>query len=185
MARIEAEAARMGRLVDDLLALARMDRPSGDTREPVDVGRVAAEAVDAARVVDGSRVWDLDVPPAPVAVVVGDPSRLRQVVDNLLANARLHTPSGTSVRTTVAVDGDRVHLEVRDDGPGIRRADRERAFDRFWRATRADENPVEGTGLGLAIVRSIARDHGGDAHLADVPVGTTVLVQLPLARGQR
>jgi len=185
MARIEAEAARMGRLVDDLLALARMDTTAGDARERVDLGRIAAEAVDAARVVDGSRVWDLDVPADPVAVVVGDPSRLRQVVDNLLANARIHTPTGTTVRTRVGVDDDLVVLEVLDDGPGIPAADRERAFDRFWRATRADENPVEGTGLGLAIVRAIARAHGGDATLPDVPVGTAVRVALPLAGDQR
>jgi len=185
MARIEAEAARMGRLVDDLLALARMDVTAPQATEAVDVGLVAAEAVDAARVVDPARTWDLDVPPSPVAVVSGDPARLRQVVDNLLANARLHTPAGTTVETRVVAAGDRVRLEVRDDGPGIPAADREHAFDRFWRATRADENPVEGTGLGLAIVRAIARAHGGDARLDDVDRGTAVVVELPVATAQR
>jgi len=178
MARIESEAARMGRLVEDLLALARMDREPTTRREPVDLGRVAAEAVDAARVVDGTRTWDLDVPADPVAVVPGDPAQLRQVVDNLLANARAHTPAGTTVTTAVEVPGGRVRLRVHDDGPGIPPADRERAFDRFWRATRTDENPVAGSGLGLAIVRSIARAHGGDASLGEGP-GTTVLVDLP------
>ncbi|MFP5322627.1 MAG: sensor histidine kinase [Acidimicrobiia bacterium] len=181
MARIEAEAARMSRLVDDLLALARMDRTPGDRRELVDVGLVAAEAVDAARVVDGARTWDLDLPDGPVAVVSGDAARLRQVVDNLLANARAHTPPGTTVRTSVAVAGDRVRLGVADDGPGIAAEDRERAFDRFWRATRADENPGEGTGLGLAIVRAIAVAHGGAAWLEDVARGTSVVVELPAA----
>jgi len=182
MARIEGEAARMGRLVDDLLALARMDRDEpAHRREPVDLGRVAGEAVDAARVVDGTRTWDLDVPAAPDAVVAGDAAQLRQVVDNLLANARAHTPPGTTVATTVDVDDGRVRLKVRDDGPGIPPADRERAFDRFWRATRSDENPVAGSGLGLAIVRSIARAHGGEATLGDGTGGrgTTVRVELP------
>ncbi|HEX4901408.1 MAG TPA: HAMP domain-containing sensor histidine kinase [Acidimicrobiales bacterium] len=182
MDRIEAEATRMGRLVDDLLALARMDREPSARRELVDVGRVVAEAVDAARVVDGTRTWDLDVPAEPTATVLGDAAQLRQVADNLLANARLHTPEGTSVATSVAADGGMVRVEVRDDGPGIAPEDRARAFDRFWQATRADESTVQGTGLGLAIVRSIARAHGGDAHLADdVTQGTAVVVELPVA----
>lgn len=181
MSRIEAEATRMGRLVEDLLALARMDREPTARREPVDLGRVVADAVDAARVVDGTRTWDLDVPAEPVAVVAGDPAQLRQVVDNLLTNARLHTPQGTTVTATVRADDGSVHLEVRDDGPGIAPEDRERAFDRFWQATRADESATEGTGLGLAIVRSIAEAHGGGARLADAPRGTVVVVDLPRA----
>lgn len=182
MTRIEAEATRMGRLVDDLLALARMDREPAARREAVDVGRVVADAVDAARVVDGTRTWDLDVPAEPVAVVAGDPAQLRQVVDNLLANARLHTPPGTGVVASVVVDDGAVRLEVRDDGPGIAPADRARVFDRFWRATRADESAGQGTGLGLAIVRSIARAHGGEARLdGAVERGTAVVVELPLA----
>lgn len=180
MARIESEAARMGRLVDELLTLARMDREPTARREPVDLGRVAAEAVDAARVVDSDRTWDLDVPPDPVAVVAGDAAQLRQVVDNLLANARAHTPPGTTVATSVAAADAGVRLVVRDDGPGIPAADRERAFDRFWRSTRSDENPVGGSGLGLAIVRSITEAHGGEARLEEpAGGGTRVVVELP------
>lgn len=179
MARIEAEASRMSRLVEDLLLLARMDRAPDVRSTPVDVGRVAAEAVDAVRVVDGERTWDLDVPAGREAVVEGDPGQLRQVLDNLLTNARLHTPPGTTVQTRVSVADGRVRVEVRDDGPGIPAAERERAFDRFWRSTRTDENPVAGTGLGLAIVRSIARAHGGDATLEDARPGTVVVVDLP------
>jgi len=181
MSRIEAEATRMGRLVDDLLALARMDREPVARRELVDVGRVVADAVDAARVVDGARTWDLDVPAEPVAVVAGDPVQLRQVADNLLTNARLHTPEGTTVTASVRADGDSVRFEVHDDGPGIAPEDRAQAFDRFWQATRADESATEGTGLGLAIVRSIAEAHGGGARLADVARGTAVVVELPCA----
>jgi len=180
MARIESEANRMSRLVEDLLLLARMDRAPDVRAEPVDVGRVAAEAVDAVRVVDGDRTWDLDVPAGREAVVEGDAGQLRQVLDNLLTNARLHTPPGTTVLTRVGVADGRVRIEVRDDGPGIPAPERDRAFDRFWRSTRTDENPVAGTGLGLAIVRSIARAHGGDASLSAAgDHGTLVVVDLP------
>ena len=179
MARIESEANRMRRLVEDLLLLARMDREPVVRAERVDVGRVAADAVDAVRVVDGDRTWDLDVPAAPEAVVDGDPGQLRQVLDNLLTNARVHTPAGTTVRTSVRIDGDRVRIEVADDGPGIDPDGRDRAFDRFWRGTRTDENPVAGTGLGLAIVREIARAHGGDATIGDTGGGTSIVVTLP------
>lgn len=180
MDRIEGEANRMSRLVEDLLLLARMDREPGNRSEPVDLGRIAADAVDAVRVVDGERTWDLDVPAGSDGVVSGDPGQLRQVVDNLLTNARVHTPPGTTVRTVVRADHGRVHLEVVDDGPGMPAAERGHAFDRFWRATRTDENPVAGTGLGLAIVREIATAHGGEARIEEAPGGgTRVVVDLP------
>ncbi len=122
--------------------------------------------------------------PGPLrpATVVIDGEHLRMLLDNLLANARLHTPPGTGVVASVVVDDGAVRLEVRDDGPGIAPADRARVFDRFWQATRADESAGQGTGLGLAIVRSIARAHGGEARLdGAVERGTAVVVELPLA----
>ena len=91
MARIEAEAERMGVLVDDLLLLARLDQGRPLAREPVDLVAIARDAVDAARAIDPARAIDLDVPAE--AVVTGDAGRLRQVVDNLLENARVHTPA--------------------------------------------------------------------------------------------
>lgn len=171
MERIEAEATRMSRLVEDLLLLARLDQSPSPARQLVDLGHVAGEAVDTARVVDPSRTWDLEVDARAELQVIGDPGALRQVFDNLLANARSHTPPGTTVCVHVGREVDRVVAEVVDDGPGLAPEDRERAFDRFWRSTRGDENPGAGTGLGLAIVRSIARAHGGDVALSEADGG--------------
>ena len=169
MARIEAEATRMSRLVDDLMLLARLDqhRPAGTA--PVDLGLVLGEAIDAVRVVDPDRTYDLDAPAG--AAVPGDRDQLRQVFDNLLSNARLHTPEGTTVDVRATEVAGNVVVVVADDGPGFDDADREHAFDRFWRSTRADENPVPGSGLGLSIVASITAAHGGTVALDRGPAG--------------
>ncbi len=171
MERIEAEATRMTRLVDDLMLLARLDQRRAPETAPVDLGRIVGEAVDAVRVVDGDRTYDLDVAPDDPTTVTGDADQLRQVLDNLLTNARNHTPVGTTVTVTVAGGPDSVTVDVVDDGPGFRPDDRARAFDRFWRATRSDENPLAGSGLGLAIVASIVEAHGGTVALDDAPSG--------------
>ncbi len=183
MARIEDEATRMTRLVEDLLLLARMDQSREPVRQQVDLGTIAGEAVDAVRVVDQTRSYDLQVPPGEVITLTGDPHALRRVFDNLLANARTHTPAGTTVTTTVGRNDDGLVVEVADDGPGFSPADREHAFDRFWRSTRTDENPVPGTGLGLAIVQSIVHAHGGDVALDDAPGGgARFTITLPVER---
>ncbi|WP_436792553.1 sensor histidine kinase [Actinospongicola halichondriae] len=171
MDRIEAEATRMSRLVDDLMVLARLDQRPARAETPVDIGRVVGEAVDAARVVDTDRTYDLDLPTESTAVVAGDADQLRQVLDNLLANGRRHTPEGTTIATAVRSTDDAVVVDVVDDGPGFRPEDRTRAFDRFWRATRSDENPLDGSGLGLSIVHSIVEAHGGSVTLDDSPAG--------------
>ncbi len=185
MERIESEATRMSRLVEAMLQLARLDREPGIERGAVDPVRIAGESVDAARVVDGARAYDLDVDAravddTPVALD-GDRDQLRQVLDNLLTNARLHTPPGTTVTTTVSVHDGTCSIVVADDGPGFSADDRRHAFDRFWRSTRTDENPVDGTGLGLAIVRSIVEAHGGAIVLDDTPGGgARFTITLPL-----
>ena len=171
MERIEAEATRMSRLVDDLMLLARLDQRRAPAAEPVDLGRVAGDAVDAIRVVDGERTYDLDVAADDPTTIAGDRDQLRQVFDNLLTNARTHTPVGTTVAITVSGDDDTVTVEVVDDGPGFRPDDRTRAFDRFWRATRSDENPLDGSGLGLSIVASIVEAHGGTVDLREATGG--------------
>ena len=182
MERIEAEAVRMSRLVDDLMVLARLDQQREVARTPVDLSRLVGEAVDAARTVDGERTYDVDIPIG--SMVEGDPDRLRQVFDNLLANARAHTPPGTTVDVSV-VDGDPavVRVVVEDDGPGFSDVDRAHAFDRFWRSTRADENPVEGSGLGLSIVSAIVQAHGGTVTLdPSGSGGARFTVSLPAAQ---
>lgn len=183
MTRIEGEATRMSRLVEDLMLLARLDQHRPVAREPVDLGRVAGEAVDTLRVVDGDRTYDLDAPSG--IVVAGDADQLRQVLDNLLANARAHTPAGTTVDVTLRTEGDQAVLVVADDGPGIADADRERVFDRFWRPTRADEDRGSGSGLGLSIVSSIVTAHDGSVTLDRSPAGGarfTVRLPVPTSR---
>lgn len=170
MARIESEATRMTRLVEDLLTLARLDREPDRAAASVDVAVAAGEAVDAARVVDDARSYDLAVDPG-AWIVEGDRDRLRQVMDNLLNNARLYTPPATSVGVHVGPGPRGVRITVTDDGPGIPEADRPRVFQRFWRATRTDENPVDGSGLGLSIVESIVAHHGGSVAVGTAPDG--------------
>ena len=180
MRRIESEGERMARLVDDLLLLARLDQQRGLEVKPVDLVAIVRDAVAdfGAAAPDHPLTESL----ATTAVVNGDRLRLRQVVDNLLANARLHTPPGTPVRVSVARRPDHVELAVADDGPGIAPDDQARVFERFWRADPARTRGKGGTGLGLAIVASLVHAHGGTVDLASHPGrGTTFTVRLPLA----
>src|SRR5207247_3178255 len=117
LANIDAEASRMGVLVDDLLLLARLDQGRPLEREPVDLAELAAEAVDAARTLEPERPIELVAPDE--LVVVGDPARLRQVLDNLLANVRAHTPPRAGVTVRVARSDGRAAIEIADQGPGL------------------------------------------------------------------
>src|SRR5207237_566322 len=116
MSGITREAERMSLLVDDLLLLARLDEGRPLEQEPVELDEVAREAVDAARVVDAERPVEMALEPA---TVVGDRARLRQVLDNLLANVRSHTPPGTRVAVALHRVGDSAELSVSDSGPGL------------------------------------------------------------------
>lgn len=178
MTGIERESRRMGVLVDDLLLLARLDQGRPLAREEVDLAAVAAEAVDAARAVDPARPLALDAP-APV-VVEGDPVRLRQVADNLLANVRAHTLPGTPARVSVSRDGDGAVLEVADEGSGMPSAVAAHAFERFYRGDPSRSRDAGGSGLGLAIVEAIARAHGGTASVVSEPGrGASFRVRVP------
>jgi two-component system, OmpR family, sensor kinase len=180
MARIEAEASRMGVLVDDLLLLARLDqgRPLG--REPVDLDRVTTEAVEAARAVDPDRPIDLDV--RSPARVIGDEGRLRQVLDNLLDNARVHTGDRTPVHVRVAPDGDAgVVLTVGDEGGGLSPDAQAKVFERFYRGDPARSRETGGAGLGLSIVAAIVGAHGGTVDVTSPDGGGTAFeVHLPV-----
>jgi two-component system OmpR family sensor kinase len=178
MAAIEAEAARMGVLVDDLLLLARLDQGRPLERASVDVGAVATDAVDAARAIDAAREVSLEV--EGDVVIEGDAGKLRQIVDNLLDNVREHTPSGTRARVRVAREGDDVLLTVADKGPGFTPEGRERVFERFYRGDGARSRETGGAGLGLAIVAAIAEAHGGDVRVDDVEGGASLTVRLPV-----
>jgi two-component system OmpR family sensor kinase len=180
MGRIESEGARMARLVDDLLLLARLDQDRGLERVPVDLGTLVSDAVEDFRVVTPDRPVNLTLDEG--TVVAGDRMRLRQVIDNLLSNVRTHTPSGTDVRVAVAsVEGAAV-LTVADSGPGVAAENQERIFERFWRADPARARGKGGTGLGLAIVASLVEAHDGSIEIESEPgQGATFTVRLPLA----
>jgi two-component system OmpR family sensor kinase len=177
MTGIQRETRRMGLLVADLLLLARLDqgRPL-ETRE-VDLSELAGEAVDAAHAMEPSRPIGLESP--EIVRVTGDPERLRQVVDNLLANVRAHTAPDTPAVVRVRREGASAVLEVEDQGPGL---DAERAahvFERFYRGDPSRSRDHGGAGLGLSIVAAIVQAHGGTVALESLPgVGTTFRVTL-------
>jgi two-component system OmpR family sensor kinase len=183
MSRVEDEATRMGGLVDDLLQLARLDLQRPMERTAVDLVALATDAVHDAGAADPSRAVSLVADDA-TCEVDGDRHRLTQVLANLLANARVHTPPGTPVRVRLWVDGASAVLDVSDEGPGIDPADRERVFDRFYRADPSRTRASGGSGLGLAIVAGIVEAHGGSVAVVDRAaegiVGATFRVRLPL-----
>jgi two-component system, OmpR family, sensor kinase len=180
MRRIEEEASRMGILVDDLLLLARLDQGRPLERTPVDLTRIAADAVDDARAVAPDR--PISYAPNGAVLVPGDEPRLRQIMANLLQNAYTHTPADTPVEVRVMNDTDRDEavVEVYDEGPGMEAEDAAHAFDRFWRADPSRTRASGGAGLGLAIVAAIAEAHGGTAEVDTTPgEGATFRVRLP------
>ncbi|MFD5074334.1 sensor histidine kinase [Streptomyces sp. NPDC058371] len=184
LARLRAEAARMGFLLDDLLLLARLDAAEVDTPlRPADADLVelVQEAADAFRV--SHRDHPLTVADGPDTLKLRlDPQRIRQVLDNLLTNAAVHTPSGTDVSVAVSVADDRALIRVTDAGPGIPAADRERVFDRFYRVDKARSRDRGGSGLGLAVARSLVRAHGGTIGLSGEAGATVFTVSLPCGR---
>jgi two-component system OmpR family sensor kinase len=181
MSGITRESERMSLLVDDLLLLARLDEGRPLERKPVDLAQLVGEAVDAARVVEPDRPIELSVEPA---TVIGDEARLRQVLDNLLANARAHTPAGTPVSVELRrVDG-WAELTVADHGAGLTEEQAERVFERFYRADTSRARASGGAGLGLSIVAAVTEAHGGTAAARPTPGGgATFVVTLPLDAG--
>ena len=180
---IRRETARMRDLTEDLLVLARLDEARAEHTEPVDLAVVATQAVTAARLLDPTRPIHSDLAPATVA---GDAHRLRQVLDNLLANVHTHTPEGTHVQVTLSTTDHRARLMVRDDGPGVPAEDLTAIFDRFWRADSARSRAHGGNGLGLAIVASVVASHRGTVVAEQSPDGgLTIIVDLPTVAGPR
>ena len=183
MTGIQRESRRMGLLVDDLLLLARLDQGRPLERQPVELGEVAREAVEAARTLDPGREIELEAN-GPV-VVQGDKERLRQVVDNLLANVRAHTPPGSAASVRVRNGGAQAVLEVADSGPGLQSEQLEHVFERFYRGDSSRSRDAGGAGLGLAIAAAIAESHGGKATVVNEGrgggTGLTVRVTIPLS----
>lgn len=180
MRRTEQEATRMGDLVEDLLALARLDQRRPLASDPVDLAALVRDAARDARAVDPGR--PIDATAAGPVVVTGDGDRLRQVLANLVANALVHTDPATPVAIGAYVDGADGVVEVSDHGPGMTPDVAARAFERFYRGDASRSRHRGGSGLGLAIVEATVGAHGGRVELdTAVGRGTTVRVRLPLA----
>ncbi|HYN29079.1 MAG TPA: ATP-binding protein [Dermatophilaceae bacterium] len=178
LGRVESEALRMQGLVEDLLLLARLDSGRPLERDLVDLSLLAVDVVGDAHAAAPDHRWELDLPDEPVEVP-GDRARLHQVLANLLANARAHTPPGTRVVTSVRPEGDHVRLSVHDDGPGIPTGLQPQVFERFTRGDDSRSRGTGSTGLGLSIVAAVGQAHGGRVELTSGPGNTTVSVLLP------
>jgi len=177
--RIQAQSLRMTRLVEDLLLLARLDEGRELVYGTVDLTQLALEGLSDARPTAADHHWSIEVPDEPVTVV-GDAGRMHQVVANLLANARTHTPAGTTITLSVAREGDEAVLRVHDDGPGIDPAIREELFARFARGDSSRARQTGGTGLGLAIAKAIVEGHHGFITVTSEPGDTTFTVRIPV-----
>jgi two-component system, OmpR family, sensor kinase len=179
MSGIARESERMSLLVDDLLLLARLDEGRPLERKPLELEEVVNDAVETARTLDPER---------PISVVLGhahvdgDRERLRQVMDNLLSNARAHTPAGTPVHVTVSSQNGTAEIAVSDEGPGLTAEQASHVFERFYRTDASRARASGGVGLGLSIVAAVAEAHGGSASAEGSPGrGATFRVHLPLA----
>ncbi|WBB51729.1 HAMP domain-containing sensor histidine kinase [Verrucosispora sp. WMMA2044] len=176
--RVESESTRMTSLVDDLLLLARLDSGRPLAVEPVDLTALVVDAVSDAHVAGPEHRWQLDLPETVIRVP-GDPARLHQVLANLLANARVHTPPGSTVTTSLRQSGDAAELSVTDDGPGVPPELRPEVFERFARGDSSRSRAHGSTGLGLAIVAAVVEAHHGTVALDSRPGRTVFTVRLP------
>jgi len=198
--RVEAEARRMGVLVDDMLLLARLDQQRPLDFRTVDLLAIAADALNDARVIAPDRAINLTVGTSDAPLVTGDEVGLKQVVANLMSNAMTHTPDGTPIDITIrsgtmsdghgpaagsvpaAAPEPAVMLEVADQGSGLSDEQKEHVFERFYRADRARTRTAGGTGLGLAIVAAMISAHHGRVWVDSQPgKGATFGFALPLA----
>jgi two-component system, OmpR family, sensor kinase len=181
--RISSQAERMTTLVEDLLLLARLDAGRPLERGPVDLTHLVLDGVNDAYAAGMDHRWQLDLPDEPV-VVTGDGSRLTQVLTNLLANARTHTPAGTTITVGLAPARDAVALTVVDDGPGISPELLPHVFEWFARGLASRSRETGSTGLGLSVVDAVVAAHGGYVEVYSRPGRTEFTVWLPAA-GER
>ncbi len=183
LGRIESESDRMSSLVEDLLLLARLDSGPALDLAPTDVTEIVLNATSDARAAGPDHKWSLALPDEPV-LALADRYRLHQVLANLLANARTHTPPGTRVETAVAVADGMAVITVTDDGPGVPADLQASVFERFTRAevSRVRMQGGSSTGLGLAIVAAVVAAHRGTASLDSRPGRTVFTVRIPVAR---
>jgi signal transduction histidine kinase len=179
---VDRNARRLLRLVGDLLFVAQAEAGRMElARGEVDLGAIASDAVEAARPEAERRGATLVLEAEPVRPFLGDRDRCIQVLDNLVSNAVKFAGDGGHIQVTVAERGQSAVLEVADDGPGIPVEEQDRVFERFARASNAQDVAVAGAGLGLTVVKAIVEGHGGTVAVLGAPgVGTTMQVTLPL-----
>lgn len=180
--RIENESKRMGSLVEDLLLLARLDQSRQMKAEPVNLSKLVLDAVESARAAGPNHQVTFNNSDEEI-YALGDNDRIHQVVANLLANARTHTPAGTLIDVSVSQSDDGVRIRIADNGPGLSKKDQERIFERFYRA---DSSRVrtdgEGTGLGLSIVDAVMRAHAGQVSVeSEVGKGAAFTLFFPVS----
>ena len=180
MRRVESEALRMSGLVDDLLLLARLDAGRDLDVGEVDLTALIVNAVSDAHAAGPDHKWRVEQPGAAVTVP-GDESRLHQVVANLLANIRTHTPGGTTATARLRVVDGWAEIQIADDGPGIPPDLLDHVFERFARGDLSRSRHAGSTGLGLAIVHAVVSAHGGTVRVSSEPGTTSFVVRLPHA----
>ena len=182
LSRVESEAARMTRLVEDLLLLARLDAGRPLEREPLDLAPLVMDAVRDAHAANPDHNWQVQLPDDPV-MVDGDGNRLHQVLVNLLHNAVKFSPDGGVVTVRVEPSAEDVVVSVEDHGIGIARSDQARIFERFYKADKARRRGG-GTGLGLAIARHVVEAHGGRIRVeSEEGRGSTFSFAIPILAG--
>jgi two-component system OmpR family sensor kinase len=180
MGRVESEALRMSGLVDDLLLLARLDAGRDLEVGEVDLTALLVDAISDAHAAGPDHKWRVEQPGAAV-LVPGDEGRLHQVVANLLANVRSHTPQGTTATARLRVVNGWAEIEIEDDGPGIPADLQSSVFERFARGDASRSRHAGSTGLGLAIVHAVVTAHRGTVTVTSEPGHTVFRVRLPHA----
>jgi len=179
--RIENESKRMGSLVEDLLLLARLDQSREMKLDPVNLTKIVSDAVASARAAGQNHTVNFNEQGEEI-YALGDSDRIYQIVANLLANARTHTPAGTIIDVSVNQSEDGVRIKISDNGPGLSQEDQGRIFERFYRADASRvRTDGEGTGLGLSIVDAVMRAHAGQVSVDSKPgEGATFTLFFPL-----
>ena len=168
LGRIEKESVRMGTLVEDLLLLARLDQSRAIESKPVDLAHVIEEVVASASAAGPEHPITVEMPKE--LFILGDSGRIYQVMTNLLANARVHTPANTKIHVLARQEEDGAYISVADNGPGLSEQDQKRIFERFFRADPSRQRTSqEGSGLGLSIVDSVMQAHGGKVGVTSKP----------------
>src|SRR5687768_12996958 len=183
--RMLTEAFRVGRTIDDLLELSRIEADEAERREDVPVHLLIAEAVDRVRGAAEQQGIAIEVEePSTRLAVSGDRRQLVSATYNLLENAVKYSDTGSTVQVRARTDGRYVDIDVQDHGIGIPRRDLERVFERFYRVDRGRSRETGGTGLGLAIVRHVANNHAGEVRVESLEgEGSTFTLRVPVGSG--